>query len=138
LLKKFESKEAGDTTFLDNIHSLIGKILAPLYHIFIYKIAEDEAHATYNELFSDTSLEVGKTLSKEERDSKDLNAEKVSPLTTNIQQIELTTHTVSDLWGGRVPLFLSHIEKGESCTWRHLLRPGQRHGQGCVRCPFRV
>ena len=31
----------------------------------------------YNELFSDTSLEVGKTLSKGERDEKNLNHEKV-------------------------------------------------------------
>mmetsp|Transcript_20054 Transcript_20054/g.28816 ORF Transcript_20054/g.28816 Transcript_20054/m.28816 type:complete len:415 (+) Transcript_20054:111-1355(+) len=60
LLKKFESKEAGDTTFLDHIHDLI----------------EDEAHAVFNELFSDTSLEVGKTLSKEERDQKSLQDEK--------------------------------------------------------------
>ena len=31
----------------------------------------------YNELFADTSLEVGKTLSKGERDEKNLNHEKV-------------------------------------------------------------
>lgn len=42
------------------------------------RFTEDEALALYNELFSDTSLEVGKTLSKGERDEKNLNHEKVS------------------------------------------------------------
>lgn len=60
LLRKFESKEAGDSLFLEQIHELI----------------QDEAMAVYNELFVDTSLEVGKTLSKGERDQKQLNDEK--------------------------------------------------------------
>ena len=33
--------------------------------------------ALYNELFADTSLELGKMLSKQERDMKSLNEEKV-------------------------------------------------------------
>lgn len=37
-----------------------------------------ESQSLYNELFYDTSLEVGKTLSKKERDSKELMDEKVS------------------------------------------------------------
>lgn len=37
-----------------------------------------EAEAVYEELFYDTSLEVGKTLSKSERDSKSLTHEKVN------------------------------------------------------------
>ena len=37
---------------------------------------EDESFAVYTEIFSDTSLEVGKTLSKGERDDKQLNDEK--------------------------------------------------------------
>lgn len=40
-------------------------------------ISEDESQALYDELFCDTSLEVGKTLSKDERDRRDLNGEKV-------------------------------------------------------------
>jgi SAM-dependent methyltransferase len=60
LLHKFESKEAGDATFLQQIHQLI----------------EDESFALYNDLFFDTSLEVGKALSKSERDTQDLNENK--------------------------------------------------------------
>jgi hypothetical protein len=37
----------------------------------------DEAQSLYDELFFDTSLEVGKTLSKGERDLKGLTHEKV-------------------------------------------------------------
>jgi hypothetical protein len=47
-------------------------------YIYLYIYVEDEAMALYNELFSDTSLEVGKTLSKRERDEKNLNHEKVN------------------------------------------------------------
>lgn len=47
-------------SFLERIHDLIGT----------------EAQAVYNELFSDTSLETGKTLSKREREDRDLNNEK--------------------------------------------------------------
>eukprot|EP00607_Mallomonas_marina_P010066 CAMPEP_0182417376 /NCGR_PEP_ID=MMETSP1167-20130531/1836_1 /TAXON_ID=2988 /ORGANISM="Mallomonas Sp, Strain CCMP3275" /LENGTH=465 /DNA_ID=CAMNT_0024590893 /DNA_START=53 /DNA_END=1450 /DNA_ORIENTATION=- len=60
LLRRFESKETGDNAFMESIHDLI----------------EDESHSLYNELFSDTTLELGKTLSKEERDMKNLNDEK--------------------------------------------------------------
>lgn len=60
LLQRFESKSAADSEFLEKIHELI----------------LDESMAVYNELFSDTSLEVGKTLSKSERDQKHLNDEK--------------------------------------------------------------
>ena len=60
LIRKFESKDIVDSEFLERIHELI----------------QDEAMAVYNELFSDTSLEVGKTLSKGERDRRNLNDEK--------------------------------------------------------------
>ena len=60
LLEKFENKESGDSSFMEKLHDLI----------------ETEALALYNELFFDTSLEVGKTLSKEERDDNDLNEDK--------------------------------------------------------------
>lgn len=60
LLRRFESKETGDNAFMESIHDLI----------------EDESSALFNELFAETSLEVGKTRSKEERDQKDLNEEK--------------------------------------------------------------
>lgn len=62
ILKAFESKNsANDSTFLEEIHELI----------------VDESQVFYDELFSDTSIEVGKTLSKDERDQKNLNNEKV-------------------------------------------------------------
>ena len=60
LVRKFESKNIVDSEFLEQIHELI----------------QDEAMTVYNELFSDTSLEVGKTLSKGERDRRNLNEEK--------------------------------------------------------------
>lgn len=47
-------------SFLEQIHDLIGT----------------EAQVLYNELFTDTSLETGKTLSKREREDRDLNDEK--------------------------------------------------------------
>ena len=39
-----------------------------------------EASSVYDELFEDTSLEVGKTLSKDEREKKQLGKEKVYSL----------------------------------------------------------
>ena len=46
-------------------------------YVMLIDNAEDESFAVYSDLFSDTSLEVGKTLSKEEREEKNLNDEKV-------------------------------------------------------------
>jgi len=60
LLNKFEYKRSGDSSFLEMLHDLI----------------MEEARSTYEELFGDTSLELGKTLSKNERDSKQLTDEK--------------------------------------------------------------
>lgn len=60
LLEMFESKQSGDSSFMEQLHDLI----------------ENESLALYNELFFDTSLEVGKSLSKEERDQNDLNEDK--------------------------------------------------------------
>ncbi len=89
LLKKFELTEPGDTSFLDRIHDLIGNkyskininlntlIYSFLNGAYLLLFAEDESFAVYNELYADTSLEVGKTLSKDERDRKNLGDEKV-------------------------------------------------------------
>ena len=60
LLSRFESQSTGDATFLDKINDLI----------------EEESFSFYNECFSKCSLEMGKTLSKDERDKKALNEEK--------------------------------------------------------------
>lgn len=60
LLSKFEAKDISDTSFMEGIHQLI----------------QEESLVLYNQLFADTSLEVGKTLSKSERDEKNLNNEK--------------------------------------------------------------
>jgi SAM-dependent methyltransferase len=60
LLQAFEGQNSGDSAFLETLHDLI----------------MDEANQLYNELFFDTSLEVGKTLSKNERDDKLLSQEK--------------------------------------------------------------
>ena len=57
LLKKFETTESHNAEFLEQIHNLI----------------REEANALYNELFVDTSLEVGKTLSKNELNKKNIN-----------------------------------------------------------------
>jgi hypothetical protein len=48
-------------SFLEQVHDLIA----------------DEASSMYNDLFCDTSLEIGKALSKNERERKHLNEEKV-------------------------------------------------------------
>lgn len=44
----------------------------------VHELIADEAASMYNDLFCDTSLEVGKALSKNEREVKDLSEEKVS------------------------------------------------------------
>ena len=61
LLDTFETKETSDGNFLEQLHDLI----------------MEESIILFNELFADTSLEVGKTLSKNERDAKKLHNEKV-------------------------------------------------------------
>lgn len=61
LIEKFEMKETNDMSFLEQVHDLIA----------------DEAGSMYNDLFCDTSLEVGKALSKNEREVKKLSEEKV-------------------------------------------------------------
>lgn len=60
LIEKFEKKDNLDMGFLEEVHDLIGS----------------EAQALYDELFAETSLEVGKKLSKQEREDKELSAEK--------------------------------------------------------------
>lgn len=61
LISAFEEKQAaGDVSFLEKIHELI----------------VSEAQSIYDDMFSDTSLEVGKMLSKKEREIKNLNDEK--------------------------------------------------------------
>lgn len=87
LIERFETKEANDMTFLEQIHNLIGKLYSLnlyiylfiflIFFFFIYFIIADEAQILYNDLFVDTSLEVGKTLSKSEREHKNLSDEKV-------------------------------------------------------------
>lgn len=63
LIEKFERKETNDMSFLEQVHELIA----------------DEASSMYNDLFCDTSLEIGKALSKNERERKHLTEEKVTP-----------------------------------------------------------
>ena len=57
LMDEFDELEEGDASFIEKIHNLI----------------KEESKALYEELFSETSLEVGKKLSKEERDRKQLD-----------------------------------------------------------------
>lgn len=79
LLEEFLAKRISDNDFLQNVHQFIGILFSYKCEILMETdIAEDESFAVYSDLFSDTSLEVGKTLSKEEREEKDLNGEKVS------------------------------------------------------------
>jgi len=88
LLKKFEVQNSGDSSFLESLHELISEFcyglikteFRRLYHRLNVSLLlpVNEAQTLYNELFFDTSLEVGKTLSKTERDTKNLAQEKVS------------------------------------------------------------
>ena len=55
-----ESNVSSDSQFLEDLHNMV----------------MEESMMLYNEIFADTSLEVGKTLSKDERDRKDLHEEK--------------------------------------------------------------
>lgn len=78
MLSKFEEKDDTDNTFVEQIHDLISKLLFIFATIGNDFCAVTEASAVYDELFEDTSLEVGKTLSKDEREKKQLGKEKVS------------------------------------------------------------
>eukprot|EP01035_Chromulina_nebulosa_P021398 gene21398-27721_t len=60
VLNSFESNQAADYSFIQSLHEII----------------KTEAEVLYNDLFSDTSIEVGKALSKKERERKNLNSEK--------------------------------------------------------------
>ena len=60
LLLEFEAKLIDDTVFLERIHGFI----------------ERESEALYNDLFFDTTTDVGKQLSRNERSSKNLDEEK--------------------------------------------------------------
>lgn len=60
LLSRFEGKAVVDSAFMDEVHNII----------------VDEAQSAYDELFQDTSLEVGKSVSKEERERHNLSQEK--------------------------------------------------------------
>ena len=86
LLKKFEGQSSGDSSFLETLHELISTLnyffctnlqCAFLMVAYVVRTTVIEAQTLYNELFFDTSLEVGKTLSKTERDTKQLSQEKV-------------------------------------------------------------
>jgi hypothetical protein len=61
LLKEFESKSSMDTEFLEKVHELL----------------LEQSEYVFDELFYDTPLEIGKTLSKKERLSRSLDEEKV-------------------------------------------------------------
>eukprot|EP00605_Chrysophyceae_sp_TOSAG23-4_P003035 GSChrysophyteH1.ASY1.ANO1.3340.1 assembled CDS len=60
MLSEFEKKSEPDIQFLEKLHDMI----------------RVESEAVYNDLFTDTSLEVGKSLSKSEREEKKLNEDK--------------------------------------------------------------
>lgn len=60
VLERFESRCTADATFLETLHELI----------------EEESHILFDELFADTSLEVGKMLSKTQREELQLSEEK--------------------------------------------------------------
>ena len=60
LLENFESQQTQDKSFVESLHELI----------------KNEAGSIYKDLFVDTSLEVGKALSKNEREMNQLAQEK--------------------------------------------------------------
>lgn len=51
LLARFESVDTVDADFMEQVHAII----------------QNESQSVFNELFADTSLEVGKRMSKDER-----------------------------------------------------------------------
>ena len=71
-----------DINLIEKIHDLISQIQTCV--IFFLRfflsmlITVQEANTIHEELFADTSLEVGKTLSKTERDKKNLSQSKVT------------------------------------------------------------
>ena len=85
---------ANDRTISNNAKSFIKELvlrrderLTKLYHTFetsgdvqfiedLHELIADESLKVYDELFEDTSLDIGKTLSKNERDAKNLGEEK--------------------------------------------------------------
>jgi hypothetical protein len=81
LLSKFESKESMDSSFLEEVHNLICKFTSNInnfnkfYFILIYLV--EESQKSYDQLFYDTSLEVGKSLSKKDRENQNLTHDKV-------------------------------------------------------------
>lgn len=106
VLAQFEDKSANDAEFLENIHELIRTCLClyfslqhsfhfnlllwvfdttsnplfllffPFYDLFSFLYAGNESNSIFNDLFSDTPLEVGKSLSKNEREERNLGDEK--------------------------------------------------------------
>ena len=75
LIRKFLFRERKMSKRLPSFPSLI--LIIPLINEPQTNIiSEGEAEAAYNELFTDTSLEIGKSISKDERDKRNLNEEK--------------------------------------------------------------
>ena len=64
VIEAFDANDGRDTSFVSMIQKLI----------------DQEAMKLYDQLFSECSLERGKTTSKREREEKGLNAQKVRPL----------------------------------------------------------
>jgi hypothetical protein len=94
LLKSFEGRGTADSSFLESLHELISKrtssgcaALCDFVTAFVLLLTVLESQTLYNELFFDTSLEVGKTLSKSERDAKELTQEKVCSCNDNVRHL---------------------------------------------------
>lgn len=91
LLVAFDSEDSKDANFLDSINRIIGEAkrqslvlsLAPREHrplTTLPRFSEEEAECLYNALFSECSLERGKSVSKAERSEKGLTGQKVGGL----------------------------------------------------------
>ena len=86
LLAEFESKQTDDAAFLESIHTAIGMynhtyicMCVILCHVCVATTCvaiEAESEVLYRELFHDTPTDVGKALSREERQTRSLEEEK--------------------------------------------------------------
>lgn len=80
MLTSFESRTSKDNSFLETIHNIISECLVNVTYfpsfVFIILRVERESSVLYGNLFHDTSIEVGKTLSKSERHAKNLDDDK--------------------------------------------------------------
>ena len=125
LFLSFESNASSDSQFLEDLHNMV----------------MEESMMLYNEIFADTTLEVGKTLSKDERDRKDLHEEKSLIYGEVEYQSFYRVLRKINAQPGNYSFIIRSIcisrftTKYNINNRTNLLRPRQRHWQGSLRRP---